>query len=150
MCLFFFFVFFNFLQAISNTDNAQTLTTRPCEKCSKAVYEASLQCKSCQSTSEPCIVTGTVSAAASAITSAPSSSPLLSISVFVTGLLVTVDQYVHVCMYVCVHRAGYPIPKGKRIACKSCKMPAAKDDWNTFVVKCRTCPWCGTVANAQY
>ncbi len=89
-------------QAISSSDNTQALSTRPCEKCSKAVYDASLVCKQCHDLRDPCIVT------------------------------------------------GYPIPKTKRVQCKTCKMPAAKDDWNVFVVKCRTCPWCGTVANAQY
>ena len=89
-------------QAISNEANAQALVTRPCEKCSKQVAEATITCPHCRHEHTPCIVT------------------------------------------------GFPVPKHSRVACKTCKLSASKDDWNTFVVKTKVCPWCGTQANAVY
>jgi len=41
---------------------------------------------------------------------------------------------------------GYPVLRDS-VNCKSCSMPANRDDWNSYVVKCKTCPWCGAVAN---
>jgi intraflagellar transport protein 172 len=45
-------------QAISNEANAQALSTRPCEKCSKQVAEATITCPHCKHEHTPCIVTG--------------------------------------------------------------------------------------------
>eukprot|EP00455_Lapot_gusevi_P039036 TRINITY_DN4373_c0_g1_i5.p1 TRINITY_DN4373_c0_g1~~TRINITY_DN4373_c0_g1_i5.p1 ORF type:complete len:818 (-),score=195.56 TRINITY_DN4373_c0_g1_i5:51-2441(-) len=45
---------------------------------------------------------------------------------------------------------GYPINRQKKVQCKSCKMPANKDDWNSFVVKMKTCPWCGGLQTPFY
>lgn len=41
---------------------------------------------------------------------------------------------------------GYPVLRDS-VNCKSCNMPANRDDWNSYVVKLKTCPWCGAVAN---
>lgn len=45
---------------------------------------------------------------------------------------------------------GYPVLKQTKVNCKSCKMAANRDDWNTYVVKQKTCPWCGNNANPVY
>eukprot|EP01063_Lacrimia_lanifica_P008046 TRINITY_DN1519_c0_g1_i1.p1 TRINITY_DN1519_c0_g1~~TRINITY_DN1519_c0_g1_i1.p1 ORF type:complete len:1768 (+),score=790.58 TRINITY_DN1519_c0_g1_i1:95-5398(+) len=33
-------------------------------------------------------------------------------------------------------------PAARRISCKNCSMPALKEDWNRFISKKRSCPWC--------
>lgn len=41
---------------------------------------------------------------------------------------------------------GLPVLRNNT-KCKSCGMSANRDDWNAYVVKMKTCPWCGAVAS---
>ena len=45
---------------------------------------------------------------------------------------------------------GYPIMKGKRVSCTGCGKTANKEDWNRYVQKIKTCPWCTATANPIY
>eukprot|EP00899_Mesostigma_viride_P028336 jgi/Mesvir1/8688/Mv02626-RA.1 len=45
---------------------------------------------------------------------------------------------------------GYPVTHKQHVMCKSCDMPAVREDFNTYVVKCRTCPWCNNSQNPIY
>jgi len=42
--------------------------------------------------------------------------------------------------------SGYPVLRDS-VNCKSCNMPANREVWNSYVMKVKTCPWCGAVAN---
>eukprot|EP00698_Gefionella_okellyi_P025059 TRINITY_DN9055_c0_g1_i1.p1 TRINITY_DN9055_c0_g1~~TRINITY_DN9055_c0_g1_i1.p1 ORF type:complete len:1722 (-),score=456.28 TRINITY_DN9055_c0_g1_i1:33-5198(-) len=42
---------------------------------------------------------------------------------------------------------GYPVLKANRVQCRHCNKPANRADWNKYIVKMKTCPWCGTVQN---
>nr|XP_024359094.1 intraflagellar transport protein 172-like isoform X9 [Physcomitrium patens] len=37
---------------------------------------------------------------------------------------------------------GYPVASEDRVTCKACKMPANKHNWNVYIHRCQTCPWC--------
>jgi intraflagellar transport protein 172 len=40
---------------------------------------------------------------------------------------------------------GYPVLRDQ-VQCKSCHMSANRVDWNNYVSRCKSCPWCGAVA----
>jgi intraflagellar transport protein 172 len=37
---------------------------------------------------------------------------------------------------------GYPVQKKNRVQCTNCKKPSNRNDWNTYIMKCKTCPNC--------
>jgi len=43
---------------------------------------------------------------------------------------------------------GFPVLRDS-VKCPSCNMVANRSDWNNYVGKVKTCPWCGAVANAM-
>mmetsp|Transcript_11730 Transcript_11730/g.22317 ORF Transcript_11730/g.22317 Transcript_11730/m.22317 type:complete len:1744 (-) Transcript_11730:31-5262(-) len=45
---------------------------------------------------------------------------------------------------------GFPIMRNRRCQCKACGKPANKDDWNMYVAKMKTCPWCQQLQNPSY
>lgn len=40
--------------------------------------------------------------------------------------------------------SGYPVLKTQRVQCTECFKPANKNDWNNYIMKCKTCPNCQT------
>jgi len=45
---------------------------------------------------------------------------------------------------------GYPIERSQRVTCNSCDHPANREDWNQYVFKMKSCPWCGNQQEPQY
>lgn len=45
---------------------------------------------------------------------------------------------------------GFPVHKTRRVKCKSCAKVANTDDWNQYVSKLKSCPWCTSSQNPVY
>jgi len=41
--------------------------------------------------------------------------------------------------------SGYPVINSHKVSCKGCAKPANKEDWNKYVLKMKSCPWCGSI-----
>lgn len=54
-------------------------------------------------------------------------------------------KHAEVCMV-----SGYPVNPAARVQCTSCHCPANRDDWNMYVSKAGSCPWCGNGQKSQY
>jgi len=46
--------------------------------------------------------------------------------------------------------SGYPVARASTVQCTNCRCTANRDDWNTWLLHFRACPWCDAPQNAQY
>jgi intraflagellar transport protein 172 len=45
---------------------------------------------------------------------------------------------------------GYPVMSTTQVACRNCKKPANRSDWNKYVMKTKKCPWCESLQEPLY
>lgn len=45
---------------------------------------------------------------------------------------------------------GFPIDRQQKVNCTSCRSPANRDDWNGYILRMKTCPWCGSLQDPMY
>jgi hypothetical protein len=50
----------------------------------------------------------------------------------------------------CCVVTGYPVSRNSKVTCKSCGQFANTPDWNLYVAKMKTCPWCGSLQTPKF
>jgi len=58
-------------------------------------------------------------------------------------------QHCNSCYDPCII-TGFPVLRPDRVECTGCHVAANRDDWNTYLMQFKTCPWCHIAQNPVY